>query len=70
MAEDQDIDIDGEDDAEDFTESLAIAHHLAILDLVTIIEGMSGAPADKLGQIRVALTTMLSPDDIETSEQP
>lgn len=68
MAEDTDFETDEDGDTEDFAESLGIAHHLAILDLIKVIEGMSGAPKDKLDEIRNALTSLLAPEDIEVAE--
>lgn len=57
---------DDMDDTEDFAESLAITHHLAILDLIEVIRGMQGAPADQLDKIRGVLVEMLAPEDIES----
>jgi hypothetical protein len=68
MAENDMIPEGDEDDAEDFGTSLAIAHHLAILDLIAVVEGLEGVPKDKLDEIRHALTTLLPPEDIEVVE--
>ena len=56
------------DETEDFAESLAISHHLAILDLIEVIKGLEGAPGERLDEIRGALVEMLPPEDIELTQ--
>lgn len=65
MASENDNEADIADEAEDFAESLAVTHHLALLELIDVIGGMEGAPADRLAEIRAALVEVLPPEDIE-----
>ncbi len=60
--------IEDDDDTEDFGTSIAIAHHIAILDLIAIIRGLEGAPGDKLDQIEDALNALLPPESLEDDE--
>ena len=60
--------IEDDDDTEDFGTSIAIAHHMAILDLIAIIRDLDGSPKDRLDQIEDALNALLPPESLEDTD--